>query len=92
MTGHCGLREHLHKIGKSDDINCRLCNNGKENILHYLTECNDELIIKTKEEVFKKVVINLEDLKTMEPLKLLKFAKITNIYDCFFPGKYMPNE
>ena len=83
MTGHCGLREHLHEIGKSDEINCRLCNKGKENILHFLTECSDELIVKAREDVFEDPDINSDDLK------LLKFAKITNIYDSFFPGKFM---
>ena len=48
------------------------------NILHFLTECNDELIVRTKEEVFEHVKINLEELKTIKPLKLLKFAKINN--------------
>ena len=47
MTGHCGLREH--KIGKSDEKNCRLCNTDKENVLHFLTECNDELIVREEE-------------------------------------------
>ena len=84
MTGHCGLREHLNKMGKSDETHCRLCNDGKENILHLLTECNDELIVKAKINVFKVAEINSEDLKNIEPLKLLKFAKLTNIYDCFF--------
>ena len=92
MTGHCGLREHLNKMGKSDETRCRLCYNGKENILHFLTECNDELIVRTKKEVFRNVEINSEDLNNIEPLKLLKFAKITNIYDCFFPDKCKPNE
>ena len=92
MTGHCGLREHLHKMGKSDEKYCRLCGNGKENILRFLTECNDELIVKTKKYVFKVVEMDSEDLKNIEPLKLIKFARITNIYVCFSPGKPTPNE
>ena len=84
--------EKFNFIKKSDETRCRLCNNGKENILHFLTECNDELIVRAKKDVFRNVGINSEDLKNIEPLKLLKLAKITNIYDCFFPGKCMPNE
>ena len=92
MTGHCGLREHLHKIGKSDETNCRLCNKDKENVLHFLTECDDELILRAREHVFKDPDINSDDLINIEPLKLPKFAKFTNINDSFFPGKLIINE
>ena len=92
MTAHCGLRQHLHKIRKSNEINCRLCNKNKENVLHFSTKCNDELIVRAREHVFKDPNINSQDLINIEPLKLLKFAKFTNIYDSFFPGKLIISE
>ena len=67
MTGHCGLRQHLHKIRKSDEINCRLCNKNKENVLHFSTECNYELIVRAREHIFKEPNINSHDSINIKP-------------------------
>ena len=38
LTGHLGLHDHLHKIGKDINPLCR-CLNGNETVEHLLCEC-----------------------------------------------------
>ncbi|VEN55699.1 unnamed protein product [Callosobruchus maculatus] len=40
LTRHCGLKEHLNKMGLyNGDLSCRLCGRGAESGLHVLCEC-----------------------------------------------------
>ena len=67
----------------ADEKECRLCLNGNENILHFLKECDDDIIRKSRDKIFKMGDLTKENLSSIEPLKLLKFAKDTKMYKCF---------
>lgn len=39
LTGHCGLRNHMYNIGKSETRTCRLCLEEDETARHVLCDC-----------------------------------------------------
>ena len=39
LTGHCNLRHHLSRIGKTRESACRLCGRERETPMHILREC-----------------------------------------------------
>jgi ribonuclease HI len=38
-TGHVGLNQHLHRIGKAASPTCPLCRRHNETVMHYLLHC-----------------------------------------------------
>ena len=67
----------------SDDNVCRLCHNAKENIIHFLRECDDNKIRIIREKLFTSNDLMNENLELIEPTKLLKFVKETGMNKCF---------
>ena len=39
LTGHLNLKSHLHRIGRTNDDICRLCNEEEETAAHLLCNC-----------------------------------------------------
>ncbi|KAF8983529.1 hypothetical protein BDQ17DRAFT_1184606, partial [Cyathus striatus] len=39
ITGHCPLRHHLHRIGKTDNPFCTSCRHKRETVDHFLFHC-----------------------------------------------------
>ena len=83
LTGHCGLREHLHKMKLIDEKVCRLCHNANENIIHFLRECDDTEIRQIRERIFLTCELQNENLGIIDPTKLMKFVKDTGMFKCF---------
>ena len=50
LTGHLGLNDHLHKIGKGINPLCRRCLNGNGTVEHLLCEC--ESLTKSRGRIF----------------------------------------
>ena len=71
LTGHCGLKAHLFRIGKTQDALCRLCMEEDETPIHVLTEC--VAIARIRHSCLGKFFPNYTDLKQMNPRKILTF-------------------
>ncbi|VEN48752.1 unnamed protein product [Callosobruchus maculatus] len=53
LTGHCGLKEHLNKMGLyNGDLNCRLCGRGTASALQVL--CEYEALDHKRQQLFGK--------------------------------------
>ncbi|VEN37454.1 unnamed protein product [Callosobruchus maculatus] len=53
LTGHCGVKKHLNKMGPyNGDLNCRLCGRGTESALQVLCEC--EALAHKSQQLFEK--------------------------------------
>jgi hypothetical protein len=83
LTGHSCLRKFLNRIGKAENANCRYCQEDEdEDIKHILTECPSFARIRLS--VLGKAFPSEVELKEVNFLSLLKFAKLSNVYDTFF--------
>ena len=51
-TGHCGLKQYLHRFKKADTPHCE-CRQGKETVEHYLLECRK--YTREREELLRNV-------------------------------------
>jgi len=82
-SGHGCCNKFLFGIGKVASPLCRFCNEGKEEtIRHWLEECNEL-------DIYRFVIlghryINSDLFKTLDPSKLLIFARESKIYETFF--------
>lgn len=71
LTGHCGLRAYLHRIGRSDIKTCRLCDEGDETPIHLLCDCL--AVARKRLLTFGKPFPTKAELKTSNPSKILSF-------------------
>jgi ribonuclease HI len=80
LTGHCLLRNYLNKIGKTERITCRFCDDSQsvESYRHVLKHCPQLNLARAK---------FLGPTETQTVSDLLKFAKETKLYDTFFQVK-----
>lgn len=63
LTGTSCLKSFLHKIGKAADDRCRWCEDGKENIMHFLIGCKDLFIMNKRKEIYGKDILSQSDLE-----------------------------
>jgi hypothetical protein len=83
LTGHSCLRKFLNRIGKAENTNCRYCQEDEdEDVNHVLTEC--PAFARIRLSVLGKAFPSEVELKEVNFLSLLKFAKLSNVYDTFF--------
>ena len=79
LTGHCTLRHHLKKMGKTTDDTCRLCFEEKETAKHVLCECVAVARITLKH--FGKGFMSLNDLSGVEPKRTLHYMNEIDLGD-----------
>jgi ribonuclease HI len=72
MTGHCGLRDHLHKMGLSDN-GCRFCNHTRETAKHILCECAP--LERSRFTHLGKGIMSVEDILHTDVKQILEFLK-----------------
>jgi hypothetical protein len=83
LTGHSCLRKFLNRIGKADSAYCRYCQEDEdEDMNHLLTEC--PAFSRIRLDILGSESPSEAELKEIKPLTLLKFAKVSKIYDTFF--------
>ena len=83
LTGHSCLKKFLNRIGKSDDTICSYCQEDEdEDMTHLLTGC--PALARIRLTTLGVASPSEAELKEMNPLSLLKFAKQSYIYDTFF--------
>jgi ribonuclease HI len=83
LTGHGCLRKFLYRIHKSDNPYCLQCNEDiEEDMKHWLCEC--PAFIETRQNIFGNAFPDESLLKNLDRLQLLKFAKISGLYETFF--------
>jgi hypothetical protein len=39
LTGHCGLKNHIYKMKKTNISECLICGHEDENVSHFLGQC-----------------------------------------------------
>ena len=79
LTGHCALRHHLKKMGKTTDDTCRLCFEEKETAKHVRCECVAVARIRLKH--FGKGLMSLNDLSRVEPKRTLHYMNELDLED-----------
>ena len=77
LTGHCCLKYHLHKIGKSEDSTCRFCNEAPETAEHILCSC--EAISFKRLDHLSKAFLTPTEVVEQSPKSILAFAKSLDI-------------
>jgi hypothetical protein len=60
LTGHLGLKGHLHKTGKDINPLCIRCLNGNETVEHLLCEC--ESLTMSRGRIFGQIFGQLQQL------------------------------
>ena len=73
LTGHCGLKYHMHKIGKSQDSTCRLCMEESETAQHILCECPATARVRLKR--WGEGFLDPTSIKTLNPKSILGYLK-----------------
>jgi hypothetical protein len=66
LTGHCGLRYHMHRIGKGLENTCRLCMEESETAQH---------VMWIRLERFEKGFMSPQTVKNLRPKSILGFLK-----------------
>jgi hypothetical protein len=82
LTGHSCLRKFLNRIGRADSVICRYCEEEEEDMNHLLTRC--PAFARIRLNTLGKDFPSEVELKGINPLRLLKFAKQSEIYETFF--------
>lgn len=77
LTGHCGLKSHLFKIGKSRTNLCRLCRQKAETAIHLMCDC--ESADKMRQKYFGKGLILPPELKSLTPKSIVGFFRELNL-------------
>lgn len=77
LTGHCKLREHLHKLNLETNGDCRFCNEAAETPAHILTDC--EALIHKRRQYLGSYFINMDEMPSISPLRILEFIKATGL-------------
>ncbi|KAJ8916891.1 hypothetical protein NQ315_013359 [Exocentrus adspersus] len=72
-TGHCRLRHHMHRIGLTEDAECRLCMEDDETAEHVLCTC--PAADRTRFSILGKVQLMPEDLDKYSPSKIIDFLR-----------------
>ena len=81
-TGHGCCNKFLFKINRADNPWCRFCSyNKEETVRHWLEECRGLDIYRLMYLGHRHV--NQNNFQTISISKLLKFAKISGIYETF---------
>lgn len=84
ITGRAPLGSFLFKLGKGKGQQCRFCKQGKENTLHFLLDCQDQMIRYCRKTALNKEWLRCEELKQLEIRGIVDFAskidlsKLTN--------------
>jgi ribonuclease HI len=73
LTGHCGLKYHMHRIGKCQEDLCRLCMEESETAQHILCECAATARIRLK--YFGNGFPDPSDIRRLTPRKILNYLK-----------------
>jgi hypothetical protein len=71
LTGHIGLKYHMHRIGKSRDENCRLCLEESKTAQDIMCECPAIARIRLKH--FDKGYLSPNEVKVIKSKKILNF-------------------
>lgn len=79
LTGHCKMNGHLRKLKLVNNSSCRFCDDEDETPAHILTECAP-LCIKRR-RYLGSYLVNLEDIQSMNPLRLLNFIKAIDLWE-----------
>jgi ribonuclease HI len=82
LTGQSCLNKFLNRIGKVDSSMCRYCMEEEEDMKHLLMEC--PAFMRIRRNLLESENLTGNQLKEINPLQLIKFAKKTGIYDTFF--------
>ena len=72
LTGHPGLNDHLHKIGKGINPLCRRCLNGNGTVEHLLFEC--ETLVISRGHIFGQSFGELQQLSHVPVDLFRRFA------------------
>ena len=82
LTGHSCLRKFLNRIGKANSAYCRYCQEDEdEDMNHVLTNC--PAFARIRLSTGGKAFLSEVKLKNVNILNLLKFAKLSNVYETF---------
>lgn len=77
LTGHCGLKSHMHKIGKSQEDTCRLCMEESETAQHILCECPATARVRLK--YFGNGFPEPTEVKHLTPKSILNYLKAIDL-------------
>ena len=75
ITGHCNLKKHQFRIGKIENLKCRLCNTKWETPWHLVTECPS--LKNLREKLFHGPILHSFN---WSPRLLLRFCKESSIW------------
>ena len=81
ITGHGATKSYLHKIGKNDNNNCRVCMSQPKTMIHLICDCL--ALIRQRCKYFFKSFIAPEDIGNLEIKNIISFCKNTIINDIF---------
>jgi hypothetical protein len=73
LTGHCGLRYHMHRMGKDLEDTCRLCMEESETARHVMCEC--PAVTRIRLERFGNGLMSPQTVKSLKPKCILGFLK-----------------
>jgi ribonuclease HI len=77
LTGHCGLKAHLHRIGKAQDGTCRLCSQEEETPIHLLRDC--DAVARARLTHLGETNPTDAALKSLDPKRILSFFHRLNL-------------
>jgi predicted Zn-ribbon and HTH transcriptional regulator len=77
LTGQTSLRVHLHKLGHTEQQECRLCGYEKEDIVHIVCDC-PVLACKTY-RILGCMFLKPEDLENVRVSSLLSLVANTGL-------------
>lgn len=85
LTGHAWLRKHLHTMKLVNSPDCQQCNNGIEDVDHFMYECAEQK--ETRERIFGGTITkNSLPIKNMALKDILTYCKTTKRV-CFEPDE-----
>lgn len=73
ITGHCGLKQHLHRMGATEDATCRGCEYEEESMEHVLCRC--PRLEHLRGSILGESWPSIEDVVTAPPRLLVKLIK-----------------
>jgi ribonuclease HI len=77
LTGHCGLKAYLHRIGKSQDKTCRFCQVKDETPIHLLSDC--QAVTRNRLASLGMCYPTHSELRKSDPKKILSFFHRLNL-------------
>ena len=79
FTGHSTLQRHLEVMKIIPDGTCEQCYEEDETVEHFITDCM--AFCHPRREVFGTWFLKQEEMKDLEPDKLLKYVRLTKRWE-----------